>query len=108
MFFAVWAFFTLAALSRHVPGPISPWPGKAGCVHRVRLSVMTSVTINGACWAAFILAAIVAVPLGVAMGAPRKVEAIRSPSVSFCRFLRPRLHSLLILWAGLGGCKSCW
>jgi NitT/TauT family transport system permease protein len=51
----------------------------------------------------FVLAAIVAVPLGVAMGAYKPIEAFFEPFVSFARYLPASAFiPLLILWAGLG------
>ena len=51
----------------------------------------------------FLLASLVAVPLGVAMGAYKGVEAFMEPFVSFCRYLPASAFiPLLILWAGLG------
>ena len=51
----------------------------------------------------FILAVIVALPLGVAMGAYKPVEAFFEPFVSFARYLPASAFiPLLILWAGLG------
>jgi NitT/TauT family transport system permease protein len=51
----------------------------------------------------FILAALVAVPLGVAMGAYKPVEAFFEPFVSFARYLPVSAFiPLLILWAGIG------
>ena len=51
----------------------------------------------------FTMAAIVAVPLGIAMGAHKGVEAFLEPFVSFCRYLPASAFiPLLILWAGLG------
>jgi NitT/TauT family transport system permease protein len=51
----------------------------------------------------FVLAALVAVPLGIAMGAHKGVEAFFEPFVSFCRYLPASAFiPLLILWAGLG------
>jgi NitT/TauT family transport system permease protein len=51
----------------------------------------------------FVLAAIVAVPLGIAMGAWKPVEAFFEPFVSFCRYLPASAFiPLLILWAGIG------
>ncbi|BFO55650.1 MULTISPECIES: ABC transporter permease [Comamonadaceae] len=51
----------------------------------------------------FVLAALVAVPLGIAMGAHKGVEAFLEPFVSFCRYLPASAFiPLLILWAGLG------
>jgi len=51
----------------------------------------------------FIMAAVIAVPLGIAMGAHKGVEAFFEPFVSFCRYLPASAFiPLLILWAGLG------
>ena len=51
----------------------------------------------------FILAAVVAVPLGIAMGAYKGIEAFFEPFVSFCRYLPASAFiPLLILWAGIG------
>jgi NitT/TauT family transport system permease protein len=51
----------------------------------------------------FILAAIIAVPLGIAMGAWKPIEAFFEPFVSFARYLPASAFiPLLILWAGLG------
>jgi len=51
----------------------------------------------------FVLASIVAVPLGIAMGAWKPVEAFFEPFVSFCRYLPASAFiPLLILWAGIG------
>ena len=51
----------------------------------------------------FILACAVAVPLGIAMGAWKPVEAFFEPFVSFCRYLPASAFiPLLILWAGVG------
>jgi NitT/TauT family transport system permease protein len=51
----------------------------------------------------FTLAAIVAVPLGIAMGTYKTVEAFCEPFVSFARYLPASAFiPLLILWAGIG------
>ena len=51
----------------------------------------------------FVLAAIVAVPIGILMGAYKWVEAFLEPFVSFARYLPASAFiPLLILWAGLG------
>ena len=51
----------------------------------------------------FVLAAAVALPLGVAMGAYKPVEAFFEPFVSFARYLPASAFiPLLILWAGIG------
>jgi len=51
----------------------------------------------------FVLAALVAVPLGILMGAYKPVEAFLEPFVSFARYLPASAFiPLLILWAGIG------
>jgi NitT/TauT family transport system permease protein len=51
----------------------------------------------------FILASAIAVPLGIAMGTYKGVEAFFEPFVSFCRYLPASAFiPLLILWAGIG------
>ena len=51
----------------------------------------------------FVLAALLAVPLGVVMGAYKPVEAFFEPFVSFARYLPASAFiPLLILWAGIG------
>ena len=51
----------------------------------------------------FVIAAVLAVPLGVLMGAYKPVEAFFEPFVSFARYLPASAFiPLLILWAGIG------
>src|SRR5688572_25551923 len=51
----------------------------------------------------FVLAALVAVPIGVLMGAYKPIEAFFEPFVSFARYLPASAFiPLLILWAGIG------
>jgi NitT/TauT family transport system permease protein len=51
----------------------------------------------------FVLAAACAVPLGIAMGAYKAIEAFFEPFVSFARYLPASAFiPLLILWAGIG------
>jgi NitT/TauT family transport system permease protein len=51
----------------------------------------------------FVIAAALALPLGVAMGAYKGVEAFFEPFVSFARYLPASAFiPLLILWAGIG------
>ena len=51
----------------------------------------------------FLIAAVLALPLGVAMGTYKPVEAFFEPFVSFARYLPASAFiPLLILWAGIG------
>ena len=57
----------------------------------------------------FILAALIAVPLGVLMGAYKSIEAFFEPFVSFARYLPASAFiPLLILWAGIGEAQKLW
>ncbi|MBM1175274.1 ABC transporter permease [Microvirga arabica] len=51
----------------------------------------------------FLIASIIAVPIGILMGAYKPVEAFFEPFVSFARYLPASAFiPLLILWAGIG------
>jgi NitT/TauT family transport system permease protein len=67
-----------------------------GFIHDVGITVFRVV-------GGFVLAALVAVPLGIAMGAFKSIEAFLEPFVSFARYLPASAFiPLLILWAGVG------
>ena len=104
VFFLAWA---AATLSGYVPiiflaDPITMvhdgWllMTKFGFSHDIGVTVWRVV-------GGFALAAIVAVPLGILMGAYKTVEAFLEPFVSFARYLPASAFvPLLILWAGIG------
>jgi NitT/TauT family transport system permease protein len=104
LFFGVWAFFTLG-------GYVSP-TFLASPVTMVQEALLLFTQFNFShdiamtIWrvlAGFILATLIAVPLGIAMGAHKGVEAFLEPFVSFCRYLPASAFiPLLILWAGIG------
>jgi NitT/TauT family transport system permease protein len=57
----------------------------------------------------FVLAAAFAVPLGIAMGAYKPIEAFFEPFVSFARYLPGvRIHPSAHLWAGIGELQKLW
>ncbi|WP_342131391.1 ABC transporter permease [Hydrogenophaga sp. OTU3427] len=104
VFFAVWAFFTLGGYvsPTFLASPITMaeegWKlfTEFNFIHDIGMTVWRV-------FGGFILAAVVAVPLGIAMGAHKGVEAFFEPFVSFCRYLPASAFiPLLILWAGLG------
>ena len=104
MFFAVWAFFTLGGFvsPTFLASPITMaregWLlfTEFGFLHDIGMTVWR--VLGG-----FVMAAVIAVPLGIAMGAHKGVEAFLEPFVSFCRYLPASAFiPLLILWAGLG------
>jgi NitT/TauT family transport system permease protein len=104
LFFAAWAVATLGGFVPKIflADPISMlqdgWTllTKFGFAHDIGMTIWRVV-------GGFVLAAIVAVPLGIAMGAYKPVEAFFEPFVSFARYLPASAFiPLLILWAGLG------
>ncbi|MGR4868427.1 ABC transporter permease [Variovorax sp. LARHSF232] len=104
LFLAVWAAVTLGGLvsPTFLASPITmvkeAWLlfTEFNFIHDIGMTVWRV-------FGGFILAAIVAVPLGIAMGAYKPVEAFLEPFVSFCRYLPASAFiPLLILWAGIG------
>ena len=104
LFFAVWAFATLGGFvsKTFLADPItmvkSGWTLLAEQGFATDIGYTVWRVLGG-----FVLAAIVAVPLGVAMGAYKPIEAFFEPFVSFARYLPASAFiPLLILWAGIG------
>jgi NitT/TauT family transport system permease protein len=104
VFVAVWAFFTLGGYvsPTFLASPLTMaqegWLlfTEYGFLHDIGMTVWRVV-------GGFVLAALIAVPLGIAMGAHKGVEAFFEPFISFCRYLPASAFiPLLILWAGLG------
>jgi len=104
IFFAAWGFATLGGYvtKTFLADPITMVSDGWDLLVKFDFSYDIMMTI----WrvaGGFVLAAIVAVPLGVAMGAYKPVEAFFEPFVSFARYLPVSAFiPLLILWAGLG------
>ena len=104
LFFAVWAGFTLGGFvsPTFLASPVTmvreAWLlfTEYGFLHDIGMTVWR--VLGG-----FVLATVVAVPLGIAMGAYKPIEAFLEPFVSFCRYLPASAFiPLLILWAGIG------
>ena len=104
LFFAGWAFATLGGFVPKIflADPVTMVEDGIRLLTKFGFSVDIAVTI----WrvvGGFVLAVIVAVPLGILMGAYKPVEAFFEPFVSFARYLPASAFvPLLILWAGLG------
>jgi NitT/TauT family transport system permease protein len=104
VFFGVWAAFTLGGFvsPTFLASPITMaregWAlfAEYGFIGDIGMTVWRVV-------GGFLLAAVIAVPMGIAMGAYKGVEAFLEPFVSFCRYLPASAFiPLLILWAGIG------
>jgi len=104
VFFLVWAAFTLGGLvpKQFLADPLTMFKSgwtlltQYGFLHDIGMTVWRVV-------GGFLIAAALAVPLGVLMGAYKPVEAFFEPFVSFARYLPASAFiPLLILWAGIG------
>jgi NitT/TauT family transport system permease protein len=103
-FFALWAAATLGGFvsKTFLADPLTMVRSGWTLLVEQRFAVDIGMTV----WrvvGGFVLAALLAVPLGVAMGAYKPVEAFFEPFVSFARYLPASAFiPLLILWAGIG------
>ncbi|WP_210055891.1 ABC transporter permease [Neorhizobium petrolearium] len=104
LFFAAWGFATLGGFvsPTFLADPITM--ANDGFYLLTEQGFLTDIGVT--VWrvvGGFVLASVVAVPLGIAMGAYKPVEALLEPFVSFARYLPASAFvPLLILWAGIG------
>jgi len=104
LFFAAWAFATLGGFvsKTFLADPLTMLDEgwllltRFGFAHDIGITIWR--VLGG-----FIIAAALAVPLGIAMGAYKPIEAFFEPFISFARYLPASAFiPLLILWAGIG------
>jgi NitT/TauT family transport system permease protein len=104
LFVAVWALATLGGYVQKtfLADPITMV--RSGYTLLAEMGFATDIGMT--VWrvlGGFLIAAALALPLGVAMGAYKPVEAFFEPFVSFARYLPASAFiPLLILWAGIG------
>ncbi len=104
VFFAVWAIVTFGGFVQKtfLADPLAMF--QSGWVLLTQMGFAKDIGMT--VWrvvGGFVIAALLAVPLGVAMGAYKPVEAFFEPFVSFARYLPASAFiPLLILWAGIG------
>jgi NitT/TauT family transport system permease protein len=104
LFFAGWSIATFGGYvsSTFLADPLTMV--EEGWLLLVRYGFLADIGIT--IWrvlGGFVLAALVAVPLGILMGAYKPIEAFFEPFVSFARYLPASAFiPLLILWAGVG------
>ena len=104
LFFAVWAIFTLGGYvsKTFLADPLTMVRSGYDLLANQGFAKDIGMTV----WrvlGGFALAALLAIPLGVLMGAYKPVEAFFEPFVSFARYLPASAFiPLLILWAGIG------
>jgi NitT/TauT family transport system permease protein len=104
LFIAVWAVFTLGGYvsKTFLADPITMVRSGYDLLANQGFAKDIGMTV----WrvlGGFALAALLAIPLGVLMGAYKPVEAFFEPFISFARYLPASAFiPLLILWAGIG------
>jgi NitT/TauT family transport system permease protein len=104
LFFAAWGYATLGGYvsKTFLASPLTMV--EEGWLLITRHGFLADIAIT--IWrvlGGFALAALIAVPIGVLMGAYKPIEALLEPFVSFARYLPASAFiPLLILWAGLG------
>ena len=104
IFFAAWAIATLGGFVPKIflADPITMVKDGIELLTKYNFAYDIGMTV----WrvvGGFVLATIVAVPIGILMGAYKPIEAFLEPFVSFARYLPASAFiPLLILWAGLG------
>src|SRR5712671_1387301 len=104
LFFAAWGYATLGGYvsKTFLASPLTMVEEGWLLITRHGFHADIGVTI----WrvvGGFALAALVAVPVGILMGAYKPIEAFLEPFVSFARYLPASAFiPLLILWAGIG------
>ena len=104
VFFGVWAAATLSGfVSRtFLADPVSMLRDGLDLFTQYDFATDVLMTVSRVL-GGFVLAAAIAVPLGIVMGAYKPVEALFEPFVSFARYLPASAFvPLLILWAGIG------
>jgi NitT/TauT family transport system permease protein len=104
LFFAAWAVVTLGGFisKTFLADPVTMLEEGWLLLSRHGFLLDIGVTVWRV-FGGFVLAALVAVPLGILMGAYKPIEAFFEPFVSFARYLPASAFiPLLILWAGIG------
>jgi NitT/TauT family transport system permease protein len=104
LFFAAWAYATLGGYvsKTFLASPLTMV--EEGWLLLTKHGFLADIGVT--IWrvvGGFALAALIAVPVGILMGAYKPIEAFLEPFVSFARYLPASAFiPLLILWAGLG------
>ena len=104
LFAGMWSFFTLGGFVSPTFLASPPTMVKEAYLLFVEYGFIRDIGMTvWRVFGGFVLATIVAVPVGIAMGAYKPIEAFLEPFVSFCRYLPASAFiPLLILWAGIG------
>ncbi|ORE94195.1 ABC transporter permease [Stappia sp. 22II-S9-Z10] len=104
LFVAVWSIATFGGFVRPIflATPIRMIDEGWRLMTRFGFSYDIAITVWRV-FGGFVMATVVAVPIGILMGAYKPIEAFFEPFVSFARYLPASAFiPLLILWAGIG------
>ncbi len=104
LFVAVWAAATLSGYvsKTFLADPITMLRSGFDLIFKQGFALDIGMTVWRV-FGGFVIAALLALPLGVLMGAYKGIEAFFEPFVSFARYLPASAFiPLLILWAGIG------
>ena len=104
MFVAIWALATLGGFvsKTFLADPITMVKSGYTLLTEMGFAKDIGMTV-GRVLGGFLIATLLALPLGVMMGAYKPIEAFFEPFISFARYLPASAFiPLLILWAGIG------
>jgi NitT/TauT family transport system permease protein len=101
---AIWSAVTGLGLvhPQFLPSPLAVVTALAGLFQTAGYAGDIAISV-GRVWSAFLLAAVIAIPLGILMSSYRAIGAFSEPLIDFIRYLPvPALVPLTLIWLGIG------
>lgn len=106
--FSLWVLVTETGLANplFLPGPVAIYDAFIDCLFEGYQGSTLIEHVGTSLYrilAAFLLACLIGIPLGIAMGISKTAHAIFNPFIEFYRPLPPLgLYTLLVMWLGIG------